>query len=84
MTVLDDEFAAIKASQADTVIKIAAVAADVTALLAKIGAVPPAGLTADQQAALDDIKTAAAAINDSLAAVDASANPPAPAAASWA
>ncbi len=66
----------VKAAQAVTDSKIAAVAADVQELLAKIAAIPPAGMTAEQQAALDDIAAHAAAINDSLSAVDA-LNPPA-------
>lgn len=78
MTALDDELSAIKAAQADTTTKIAAVKTDVETLLAKIAAFPPSGLTADQQTALDAIKANATGINNSLSAVDTEANPPVP------
>ena len=65
-----------QAAQAVTDQKIAAVAADVTTLLAKISAFPTGGLTADQQAAVDDITAHAGRINDALSAVDTTANPP--------
>ena len=55
MTALDDELAAIKGSL-DTI------QTGVSALLAKIAAFPPAGLTAEQQTALDAINTEAQAI----------------------
>lgn len=67
-----------QAAQAITDTKIDAIAADVTALLAKIAAIPPAGLTPEQQAAIDDIAAHAKAINDKLSAVDATVNPPPP------
>ena len=70
MSTLED----IQAAQAVTDTKLAAVAADITALIAKVGAVPLLGLTPEQQAAIDDIAVHANKINDSLAAVDASAN----------
>lgn len=71
--------------------KVSAVGADVTTigtdfgtLLAKLAAVPTAGLTPDQQKALDDavvhanaIATSLDAIGTKLAAIDTSANPPA-------
>jgi ABC-type transporter Mla subunit MlaD len=66
------------AAQAATDAKIAAVKADVEALIAKLAAVPAAGMTAEQQAALDAAVAHASAINDSLSAVDAEVNPPAP------
>ena len=65
----------IQAAQAITDAKIAAVSADVTALIAKVGAVPLLGLTPEQQAAIDDIAAHAGKINDALAGVDAAANP---------
>ena len=68
---LDEE---IQAAQAITDSKIAAVSADITALIAKVGAVPLLGLTPEQQAAIDDIAVHANKINDALAGVDASAN----------
>jgi outer membrane murein-binding lipoprotein Lpp len=68
-----------QAAQAITDQKIAAISTDVTTLLAKIAAFPPSGvLTADQQAAVDDIAAHASKINDALSAVDTTANPPAP------
>lgn len=63
----------IQDSQAVTDSKIAAVQADIAALIAKVGAVPLLGLTPEQQAAIDDIAVHANKINDSLSAVDASA-----------
>ena len=70
----------IQDAQAVTDTKLATIAADVAALIAKVGAVPLLGLTPEQQAAIDDIAVHANKINDSLAAVDASANTAAPAA----
>jgi len=67
----------IQAAQAITDSKVSAVAADVTALLAKIAGFPAPGLTPEQQAAIDDIAAHANKINDALAGVDAAANPPA-------
>jgi hypothetical protein len=67
----------LKAAQADTDAKVAAVKTDMEALIAKLAAVPPGGLTAEQQAALDDAVTHAKAINDALSVVDGEANPPA-------
>src|SRR6266702_4065058 len=75
MSTLED----IQDAQAVTDTKLATIAADVATLIAKVGAVPLLGLTAEQQAAIDDIAVHANKINDSLAAVDASVNPPAPA-----
>ena len=56
MAAIDDELAAIKASL-DTI------QTGVTSLLAKIAAMPTAGLTSAQQAALDAINTEAQAIS---------------------
>jgi hypothetical protein len=67
----------VKAAQAATDAKIDAVTADVKTLMDKIANMPAAGLTADQQAALDDIATHAQAINDRLSGIDATVNPPA-------
>lgn len=66
-----------QAAQAITDQKIAAISTDVQTLLAKIAAIPTGGLTADQQAAVDDIAAHAGRINDALSAVDTAANPPA-------
>lgn len=66
-----------QAAQAITDQKIAAISTDMQTLLAKIAAIPPGGLTPDQQAAIDDITTHAGKINDALTAVDTAANPPA-------
>lgn len=66
-----------QAAQAITDQKIIAVATDVQTLLAKISAVPTGGLTAEQQAAIDDIASHAGRINDALSTIDTSANPPA-------
>lgn len=66
----------IQAAQAITDQKITAITADVQTLLAKIAAIPPGGLTPDQQAAIDDIATHAGKINDALSTIDTTANPP--------
>ncbi len=71
MATLDD----IQVAQAVTDTKIAAVSADVAALIAKIAAIPLLGMTPEQQAAVDAIAVHANAINDALTGVDASANP---------
>ncbi len=65
----------IQAAQVETDAKVAAVKADVEALLVKVAAVPLLGLTPEQQAAVNDIAVHANKINADLAAVDASANP---------
>lgn len=77
MSALDDKLAAIKASQAATVTKIAAVKTDLETVLGKIANFPDGGLTADQQNALVDIEAHSEAISDSLSAIDTEANPPA-------
>jgi hypothetical protein len=76
---LMSSFDDLKAAQAETDAKIATVKTDLETLIAKLAAIPPAGLTPEQQTALDDAVAHAGAINASLAAVDAEANPPAPA-----
>lgn len=48
---------------------------DVEGLLAKLAAIPTAGMTADQQAALDAAVTQAQGIATSLAGIDAEVNP---------
>ncbi len=65
----------LKAKQDETDAKISTVKADVEKLLGLLAAIPPAGMTAEQQAALDAAVAHAGAINDSLSAVDAAANP---------
>lgn len=67
----------LKAAQDATDAKVATVKADVEKLLGLLAAIPPAGMTPEQQAALDAAVVHAGAINDSLTAVDATANPPA-------
>src|SRR5258707_15877355 len=69
MSVLSD----IQAKQAVTDAAVAKVKTDVEALLAKIAAIPPGGLTPEQQTAIDDIATHADAINASLGAIDTEA-----------
>lgn len=77
MTAVDDELAAVQASQAQSDAKIAKVGTDVTTLLTLLAAVPTAGLTPAQQTALDAVAAHATLINTNLTAVDASAQPPA-------
>lgn len=69
-------FEDLAAAQADTATKVAAVKTDVETLLAQLKDIPPAGMTPEQQAALDAAVVAAQGINDSLAAVDAEAKAP--------
>ena len=57
--------------------KVTTVKTDVETLLAKLAAVPTAGLTPEQQTALDAAVVQAQGISDSLTAVDKEANPPA-------
>jgi hypothetical protein len=64
-------FEELKAAQDETIVKIAAVKADVEKLMALLAAIPIPGMTPEQQAALDAAVTHATAINDALAAVDA-------------
>lgn len=78
MTALDDQLAAIQASQADTAVQVTAVAADVAKLQATIAAFPPAGLTPAQQASLDAIAAASTSIDAGVKAIDTTVNPPAP------
>lgn len=72
---LMSSFDDLKAQQVATDAKVAAVKTDVETLLAKLAAIPPAGLTPEQQAALDDAVTHATAINTSLGAIDTEVNP---------
>ena len=60
--------------------KVSTVATDIDTLMAKLAAIPTAGLTPEQQTALDGAVAHAQAIADSLGAIDTKANPPAPAA----
>lgn len=69
MSTFDD----LKAAQAVTDAKVTAIKADVQTLLAKLAAIPVAGMTPEQQAALDEAVTHATGINDALSAVDTSA-----------
>ena len=59
-------------------VKVTAVKSDVDSLLAKLAAIPPAGMTPAQQAALDAAVSTAQGIATSLGAIDAEVNPPAP------
>lgn len=64
-------FEDLKAAQDATDAKIAAVKADVERLMEALANVPPAGMTPEQQAALDAAVAHATSINDALGAVDA-------------
>lgn len=68
----------LKAAQDATDAKVATVKVDVEKILEALANVPSAGLTPEQQAALDAAVAHATAINDALGAVDAEVNPPAP------
>ena len=58
--------------------KVTVVKTDVDTLLAKLAAIPTAGLTPAQQAAIDDAVAHANIIAASLGAIDTEVNPPAP------
>lgn len=68
---LQMSFDDLKAAQDATDAKIDAVKADIDALMAKLAAIPPAGMTPEQEAALAAAVDHAKAINDKLSAVDA-------------
>ncbi len=63
-------FDELKEAQAAVAALVGKVKVDVNGLHALIEAIPPVGMTAEQQAALDEAVTTAKAIVDSLAAVD--------------
>jgi prophage DNA circulation protein len=69
--ILMASFEELKASQDAIVGLVGKVKTDVETLAAQIAAIPPGGMTAEQQKALDDAVTQANAIKDSLSAVDA-------------
>ena len=56
---------------------VSTVKTDVETLLTKLSQVPTAGMTPEQQAALDAAVQQAQGIRDSLGAIDAEVNPPA-------
>lgn len=64
-------FEDLKAAQAETDAKVEAVAGDIKTLMEKLAAVPVAGMTPEQEAALADAVAHAKAINDRLGAIDA-------------
>jgi hypothetical protein len=76
MSTLDD----FKTILGEIAADVTAVKSDVDGLLAKIAAIPPAGLTPEQQAAIDAAVTQGQSIKASLDAIHAEVNPaPAPA-----
>jgi hypothetical protein len=64
-------FEDLKAAQDATDAKIDAVKADIQTLMDKLAAIPPGGLTPEQEAALADAVAHAQAINEKLGAIDA-------------
>ena len=75
MSTFDD----LKAAMDGIAGSVATVKTDVDTLLTKLSQVPTAGMTPDQQAALDAAVQQAQGIKASLGAIDAEVNPPAPA-----
>lgn len=59
--------------------KVATVKTDVEALLVKVTTIPTPGMTPDQIAQISDIASHVQNIANSLGAIDAEVNPPAPA-----
>lgn len=76
MSAVDDELAAVQASQALSDAKILKVGGDITVLLGLVAAIPTAGLTPAQQTALDAVAAHAVVMNTNLDALDASAQSP--------
>lgn len=76
MSAVDDELAAVQATQAQSDAMILKIGADTTVLLGLIAAIPTAGLTPAQQTALDAVAAHATLINTNLTAADAAAQPP--------
>lgn len=64
-------FEDLKAALDSAAAKSDAIKADVEALMAKIAAVPVAGMTPEQEAALAEATAAAQALSDKLGAIDA-------------
>jgi len=80
MSDLDDELASIKATQDVTLAAVASCKTGIESLLAKLAAVPTAGLTPAQKTALDAIRDEGVTIAQNLSAVNTEmAPPPAPA-----
>jgi hypothetical protein len=75
---LMSSFEDLQAALASAGDKVTAVKTDVETLLAKLANIPPAGMTAEQQASLDAAVTTAQGIASSLGALDQEVNPPAP------
>ncbi len=75
MEKLMSSFDDLKAAQDESDAKIAAIKADVETMLAKLANIPVAGMTPEQQAALDAAVDHAKKMNDAMGAIDASANP---------
>lgn len=64
-------FEELKAALDESDAKIDAVKADVQTLMDKLAQIPPAGLTPEQQAALDDAVAHAKTMSEKLGAIDA-------------
>lgn len=64
-------FEDLKAALDSAAAKSDAIKADVEALMAKIAAIPVAGMTPEQEAALADATAAAQALSEKLGAIDA-------------
>lgn len=64
-------FEDLKAALDSAAAKSDAIKADVEALMAKIAAIPVAGMTPEQEAALAEAVSAAQSLNDKLGAIDA-------------
>lgn len=78
MTALDDQLSTLNAGLAEVSATIGKVSADTDNLLAQLANFPPAGLTPEQQAALDAATASVTSIRDSLAALDAKVPEPVP------
>lgn len=71
MATIEEYAAQIKTAQDESDAKIAAIKADIDVLMAKVAAIPVAGMTPEQEALLAGVAAHAKSISDSLSAVDA-------------
>ena len=71
MATVEEYAAQAKAAQDETDAKIEAVRVDIQTLMDKIAAIPVAGLTPEQEAALADVVSHARAISDKIGVIDA-------------
>lgn len=77
MSDTDKSFEDLSAANAVTDSRLLTLKTDIESILAKLAAIPIAGMTPAQQTALNDAVAHAKAVNDQLSGLDTEANPPA-------